>query len=339
MSSKIGPDDDVSTKEDTTATKVEVMKPAQVQQPKKKVGKGPTAFKLTRDFPTCMYYNPIAWLLIAIDCILIFVTCRWRRAYEPITAKIVTTHDGAFCLANRKISKYKELFNCKTAYDLFDRAFKRYSWRQCMGTRSYLGTYLPVGARFPLKMFGETKWITYQQAGSRSFGFGMGLLKLGMVPLPKDEGTKEGVKFEDTTDPHTILIYEDTCADWMCAFAGAMSQSLVVATSYATLGVDAIISAVKECNVKIIVCNRKDVKKLIKVREKIPTVTCIIYTNLNIEPQIAEQDLEYREDENVVIPDDLEIRSFRSVADMGGCIDFKPHPPTRDNMAVIMYVF
>ena len=95
------------------------------------------------------------------------------------------------------------------------------------------------------------------------------------------------MKYEDTTDPHTILIYEDTSADWMCAFAGAMSQSLVVATSYATLGVDAIISAVKECNVKIIVCNRKDVKKLLDVRDKIPTVICIVYTNVNVEPQIA----------------------------------------------------
>ena len=178
----------------------------------------------------------------------------------------------------------------------------------------------------------------YEQAGRRAFHFGYGLVKLGMVPLPKNEGEKkDGVNYEETTDPHTILIYEDTSADWMCAFAGAMSQSLVVATSYATLGVDAIISAVKECNVKIIVCNRKDVKKLLDVRDKIPTVTCLIYTNLNVEPQVAVRPWECITEDNYVIPEDIEVRPFQSVVDLGGCNDFKTNPPTRNNMAVIMY--
>ena len=59
-----------------------------------------------------------------------------------------------------------------------------------------------------------------------------------------------------------MLIYEETCADWLTGLFGAFSQSLAVATSYATLGVASVSDAVIECNVKVILCNYKDVEKV-----------------------------------------------------------------------------
>ncbi len=44
------------------------------------------------------------------------------------------------------------------------------------------------------------------------------------------------------------------------------------------------------------------------------------------------------EDDEFVMPEDIEVRPFQSVVDLGGCNDFKTNPPTRYNMAVIMYV-
>ena len=41
-----------------------------------------------------------------------------------------------------------------------------------------------MGARFPIKKFGETSWLTYQQAGETSKAFGRGLLELGMCRVP-----------------------------------------------------------------------------------------------------------------------------------------------------------
>jgi hypothetical protein len=32
-----------------------------------------------------------------------------------------------------------------------------------MGTRKFLGMHSPEGSKFPLKIFGDTEWKTYQQ--------------------------------------------------------------------------------------------------------------------------------------------------------------------------------
>lgn len=54
-------------------------------------------------------------------------------------------------------------------------------------------------------------------------------------------------------------------ADWMVAAHGCMSQDIVVATSYATLGVDSVAKAVKQGAVSVLVCNRKAVPALLKM--------------------------------------------------------------------------
>jgi long-chain acyl-CoA synthetase len=54
-----------------------------------------------------------------------------------------------------------------------------------------------------------------------------------------------------------VLIYDETSADWMVCMQGAMSQNIVVATAYATLGMDAVVKAVKQGGVTAIICNRK----------------------------------------------------------------------------------
>eukprot|EP00959_Pyramimonas_sp_CCMP1952_P227646 4759835-Pyramimonas_sp.AAC.1 len=54
----------------------------------------------------------------------------------------------------------------------------------------------------PLKMFGETEWVTYKEVGDTSMAFGAGLLKLGMVPL------KDGADFEKSSGGSTLMIYE-----------------------------------------------------------------------------------------------------------------------------------
>ena len=46
-----------------------------------------------------------------------------------------------------------------------------------------------------------------------------------------------------------------------CAL-GALSQSLVVATSYATLGIDAVGEAIKASNITTVVTNRKNVERV-----------------------------------------------------------------------------
>ena len=74
---------------------------------------------------------------------------------------------------------------------------------------------------------------------ARAAAFGAGLVALGCKPQPA------GVDYENLNGPHTILLWEDTCADWLTALIGAGGQSVAVATSYATLGIDAVSEALK----------------------------------------------------------------------------------------------
>jgi long-chain acyl-CoA synthetase len=110
-----------------------------------------------------------------------------------------------------------------------------------------------VGARFPIKKFGETSWLTYQQAGEMSKAFGRGLLELGMKPQPA------GINFETYDGPSTLMIYEDTSKEWTLSAHGAMTQAVCVATSYATLGMDALVASLVETNCTVIMTNKKKV--------------------------------------------------------------------------------
>ena len=47
-----------------------------------------------------------------------------------------------------------------------------------------------------------------------------------------------------TADHKGLLIYDETSAEWMVCAQGAISQDIVVATSYATLGADAVVKTV-----------------------------------------------------------------------------------------------
>lgn len=74
--------------------------------------------------------------------------------------------------------------DCRTVHELVQRSIERFADRPACGTRTYLGEQQKEGVRAPLKMFGETCWISYEEFGLAIEGFGMGLLRLGLEPIP-----------------------------------------------------------------------------------------------------------------------------------------------------------
>ena len=66
-----------------------------------------------------------------------------------------------------------------TVHELMQHTFAKYASKNCFGTRTYLGEHTPEGARFPLKMFGETTWKSYREVQHRAAAFGAGLIALG----------------------------------------------------------------------------------------------------------------------------------------------------------------
>lgn len=115
----------------------------------------------------------------------------------------------------------------------------------------------------------------------------------------------------------------------MISAIGAFTQSLTVTTVYATLGIDAVVEAVNDNIIPAIVCNKKDVAKLVGMIGKMKTLKCIIYTNDLVAP-----------DDKIELPSaprGITIISFEDFIASGDTTTFPPTPPKPETIAVVMY--
>ena len=78
------------------------------------------------------------------------------------------------------------------------------------------------------------------------------------------------------------------------AAQGAFTQSIIVTTIYATLGMDAVIDAVQECKISAILCNKINVKILMERIKEMPTLKHIIYTNDLVAPDSTDSVPDYK---------------------------------------------
>lgn len=205
-----------------------------------------------------------------------------------------------------------------TLYHLASKAFSMHGSRRCMGTRKFLGWKSPK-----VKHFGEVKWNSYEEISNLSIKFGAALRKHGMTP------SADVTNLEEIKSPCSIAIFENTCSEWMIAALGAFSQSISVTTIYATLGLEAVISAVNEASISTIVCNKINVKKLTDRINDMKSLKTIIYTNDTVAP-----------DDKTELPKvtkGVKIVQFYDFASSGDKIAFPPQPPKPDTTAVIMY--
>lgn len=205
----------------------------------------------------------------------------------------------------------------ETLYDLAKDAFARYGSRRCMGTRTFLGW-----KDAKVKKFGETTWRSFSEVGTDSHKFGAALRSVGLQPAPYS------TTLDKVTNPSRIAIFENTCGEWMTAAIGAFTQSVTVVTVYATLGMDAVVEAIKDNDIPLIVCNARNVEKIVAKSSEMPTLKTIVYVN----------DL-VAADDDVKIPSKkgIKIFSFKEFVDSGDCKAFPPTPPKPDTCAVVMY--
>uniref|UniRef100_A0A7S4VNU1 AMP-dependent synthetase/ligase domain-containing protein n=1 Tax=Alexandrium monilatum TaxID=311494 RepID=A0A7S4VNU1_9DINO len=214
-----------------------------------------------------------------------------------------------------------------TIWQLLERAYRLYGARPAQGIRPLLRMQEDKGFRFPAKVFGETQWRTYAELGSMAKAFGAGLRALGMEPQP--EGN-----FDELEGKFKIMMYEDTCADWALCMHGAVSQAMVVATCYATLGVPSVISSVLEGKVTVLVCNLKAVAMLLKKASEMPSLEAIVYLDNGCMPEEI-KDLKAKLKAEPA--GSVKVLSLEEVIELG---KEKPVPPTQpkpEHVAVLMY--
>eukprot|EP00439_Symbiodinium_sp_Y106_P063442 s1682_g9.t2 len=209
-----------------------------------------------------------------------------------------------------------------TVFQMLDRSFKRYATSKAQGIRPLLSWKKEEGYRFPAKVFGPTQWRTYAEMGKLCKEFGAGLRALGLEPQPDGD-------FDSMTGKFKILMYEDTCADWQICAYGALTQNLVVATCYATLGTDAVVHAVNEGAVTALVCNRKAAEGLVKMASEMPSLEVIIYLDNLCTPDECKHRL--------TAAGSVKLLSLQDVVDLGKANLVEPSPPKPESVAVLMY--
>lgn len=92
-----------------------------------------------------------------------------------------------------------------------------------------------------LTHYGATQYKTYKQMKQDMIAFGKGLIELGLKK----------------TD--ILALFEETRYEWLIAADGAWTQGLVLATVYANLGEDALLHAIREAEVHVMLCNAKSI--------------------------------------------------------------------------------
>eukprot|EP00929_Paragymnodinium_shiwhaense_P101103 TRINITY_DN63920_c0_g1_i1.p1 TRINITY_DN63920_c0_g1~~TRINITY_DN63920_c0_g1_i1.p1 ORF type:complete len:693 (+),score=66.50 TRINITY_DN63920_c0_g1_i1:91-2169(+) len=272
-----------------------------------------------------LIFNPLAWVLWMLDFFIWFCTVvgpvRFLLSFVPVPHAIRSGEAWRLYESRQALltTPYEE---ARTVPDLIQRAIVVHGDRPACGVRKYLGEHHVEGSKFPLKKFGETEWLTYREFGQRIDNFGAGLVSLGLRPAPG------GLDLQTSDGPHTLLIFEETCLDWATACLGAFTQSITVATSYATLGLEAVAEAINETGARAVVCNQKDVAKLAAfMGSKCPCLETLIYTSHyagEAKPQTVPRS-------------GSRILSVADVILLGKEHTTSRTPPTPEHLAVIMY--
>lgn len=268
---------------------------------------------------------PLKVLLIGLDFMIMLVTFGWIGALKKLftkepTRSVPVNEDKPW---HRVHAQFKDQLidspydGVNTLYDLSKRSFEMHPTVKCMGSRKYLGQLNSKVKEFDR----EIVWRTFADVKKASIKFGAALKGCGCVSAPKT------ASLDQLTTPCSLAIFENTCPEWMMGALGAFSQGIIVTTIYATLGMDAVISAVNDGHISVILCNRRGVKALQARVAEMPTLKTIVYTNDLVAP-----------DEKIDLGSgNATVISFEDFCASGDTSKYPPTPPTSETTAVIMY--
>ena len=205
-----------------------------------------------------------------------------------------------------------------TVYEMVKNATEKYGNHVAMQYYEFVELKkIKATDRFPSKIFSHNlRQITYNELGPKIANYGRGLRVIGMEPQP----TNCSSNFDTATGKFTLVIFEDTCPQWSISMQGALSQSMVVATCYATLGDEAVISAVNETGATAIVVNWKKTKQFCELAQQMPTLQTIIASTHELPPAGAEI---YKPSSS----SNVQVVSFDDIMKMGQDSTFEPKPP------------
>jgi len=251
---------------------------------------------------------------------LIFqITKKHRTLSVPVDASVPSHRVSSLVASRGNTFATSPHDDVDTMYTLSKRSFDVFASKDCMKVRQYVGQKSAKVKEFTT----DLDILTYGEVGEKARKFGAALRAVGLTAAPPTT-TLAQIKTSCA-----FGIFENTCPEWMIAAQGCFTQSNIVTTIYATLGMDAVVDAVQECKIGAILCNKINVGKLMERIGEMPTLKTIIYTN----------DMVARDDSTKVprSSKSVKIVSFDDFVKSGDEGKYEATPPTKDTCAVIMY--
>lgn len=202
-----------------------------------------------------------------------------------------------------------------TMAKVFEHASRKFGSKECLGTRKVLGArqQLGEGGKLLSKLLHEDKytWQSYDDVSIRVDSVARGLLHLGVRPHDK------------------VLIYADTCAEWLITALACFRSAFTVVTLYTNLGEEGVIYGVKQVNAEIIVTNQDLLPKVLKLRDRLPSLKTVIVFHSSTSPET---------DDAVMKQEGLVVEYFSQVEAIGLANPSLTIPTAMpEDMAVIMY--
>jgi len=193
---------------------------------------------------------------------------------------------------------------------LFKFCVKKHGYRPCLGTREILGEEEEKqdnGKIFTKLQLGEYSWTAYVDVASRADLLGKGLRELGLQPRDK------------------VVLYANTCADWMTTAIAAFKNSIAVVTIYTNLGDEGVIHGITQTDAGVVVASQELLPRLLQVLPSLPSVhTVLIIPNHKpySKPQVK-----------------LEVKFYKieDVVALGSRSSIMASPPDPEDTAIIMY--
>uniref|UniRef100_A0A0D6QU16 AMP-dependent synthetase/ligase domain-containing protein n=1 Tax=Araucaria cunninghamii TaxID=56994 RepID=A0A0D6QU16_ARACU len=200
-----------------------------------------------------------------------------------------------------------------TLADLFEQSCKKRAHAQLLGTRKVISRETevsPDGRPLEKVHLGNYEWLSYGQVFQRACNFASGLVELG-----HERGER-------------AAIFAETRAEWLIALHGCFRRNITVVTIYASLGEEALAHSLNETEVSTVICDRKQLKKLIDISTQLDTLKHVIYMEeegITSEPSLSGRSSSWK------------VSSMSRVESVGRERPVDADLPVAADIAVIMY--
>jgi len=238
-----------------------------------------------------------------------------RSLHNKERAKVISHDDQQITIepVAKMCPDLQQFINAKvdTMAKCFQFALEKHSHKKCLGTRKLLeeaDEVQPNGKLFKKWRMGEYSWQSYVDIDTLSTNLGKGLRELGQLPQ------------------QNLCIFADTKADWMVAAQGCFKQSFPVVTLYTNLGDEAIIHAINQTEVEIVITNHELLPKFKNILSKTPKVAIVVF----MEDQLATTATDgFKPGVNII--------GFQEVLKLGQSSHSLATAPKPGDPAIIMY--